>query len=168
MSEASWTVYYGLLVLASDWDFAMLDGYARMCLFSSSSMIRSLTMGLIVSLLLNVIALWVTSVILQDNFQIVASPTWAGYVIVALGFALLNTLVRPLIKLVTLPLVVLTFGLMLLVINAIILYLLVWLFSGPLSGLGVDLVVGGGFLMYLIAGTILAIVNTIMIAVFNR
>jgi putative membrane protein len=50
-------------------------------------------------------------------------PTWSGLITAALVLGLLNAFLRPLLMLVSLPLVLLTFGLFLWIINAGLLYL---------------------------------------------
>ena len=51
-------------------------------------------------------------------------------IIAAVVLALINTIVRPVIVLLTLPISMLTLGLFLLVINAAMLYLAAWLVNG--------------------------------------
>lgn len=84
----------------------------------------------------NAIALWVA-------IQIVPGMTHDGtgvsLLIIALIFGLVNALVRPLLVLLTCPLIVLTMGLFILVINAIMLSLTDWV--SDMFGLG--LVVDG-------------------------
>ena len=53
-------------------------------------------------------------------------PGW-GMLIVAIVFGLVNALVRPLLTLLTCPLVILTLGIFLLVVNAAMLGLTAWL-----------------------------------------
>ena len=55
-----------------------------------------------------------------------AGPSW-GMLVVALVFGLVNALVRPLVALLTCPLIILTLGIFLLVINAAMLGLTAWL-----------------------------------------
>jgi putative membrane protein len=51
------------------------------------------------------------------------NPEWQAYIWLALIFGLVNALVRPLLKLLTCPLIILTLGLFTLIINAGLLYL---------------------------------------------
>ncbi len=51
------------------------------------------------------------------------NTTWWAFILLALIFGLVNALVRPLLKLLTCPLILLTLGLFTLVINAIMLWL---------------------------------------------
>ncbi len=55
---------------------------------------------------------------------------WWGLAVVALLFGLANAAVRPLLTLLALPFVILTLGLFMLVINALMLYLTSWLAQG--------------------------------------
>ena len=71
-------------------------------------------------LLINAAALWVAT-------RVVPGVTFAGepvyLIVVALVFGLLNALVRPILTLLTCPLLILTLGLFTFVINAVILLL---------------------------------------------
>ena len=60
----------------------------------------------------------------------VAVVSFGAAMIAALVLGLLNTLVRPLLVLLTLPVTVLTLGLFLLVVNAAMLALVAWLLPG--------------------------------------
>lgn len=84
-------------------------------------------MRLIVRLIINALALWIA-------IELVPGLTFEGsnisLLIIALIFGLVNALVRPIIILLTCPLVVLTLGLFILVVNTIMLSLTIWL-SGP-------------------------------------
>ena len=55
---------------------------------------------------------------------------WWGLAVVALLFGLSNAAVRPLLMLLALPFVIVTLGLFMLVINALMLYLTSWLAQG--------------------------------------
>lgn len=70
--------------------------------------------------LINGIALFVASELVAG---ITVEGGWLAFVVVALIFGLVNALIRPLLKLLTCPLVVLTLGFFTLVINALMLWL---------------------------------------------
>lgn len=89
-------------------------------------------MRLAVKLAIYAAALWV-AVQLVDGLAFEGS--WVALIGVALVFAGVNTVVKPVVKLLSLPLVVLTLGLFLLVVNALMLGLTIWL-AGAL-GLGI-------------------------------
>lgn len=74
-------------------------------------------------------------------------------VIVAIVLALLNLIVKPVLVLLTLPVTVITFGLFLLVINAVIILLV----DAFISGFNVD-----GFWVALIFSLLLSIVQSIL------
>jgi putative membrane protein len=92
-------------------------------------------MKLIIRILVNALALWITTLILPA-FQI---DNFLSLIIVAALFGLVNALIRPIVKLFTLPINVVTLGLFTLVINAAMLGLTA-LLSGNMMN------IEGGFL----------------------
>ena len=84
-------------------------------------------MRLIVRLIINALALWIAIELIPG---LIFEGNNVSLFIIALIFGLVNALVRPIIILLTCPLVVLTLGLFILVINTIMLSLTIWL-SGP-------------------------------------
>ena len=97
-------------------------------------------MRLILRLLVNAAALAVATFLL--NGISLTAPTTQGRVVtllvVALIFGVLNAVLRPIFKLVTLPLLLLTLGLFLLVINAVMLLLTSWVSNRVDLGWSVD------------------------------
>ena len=83
----------------------------------------------------------------------VSVNSFAAALVAALVLGLLNILVRPLLVLLTLPVTVLTLGLFLFVINA----LMFWAAAGLLAGFKVD-----GFGAALIGSVIYSIASTII------
>lgn len=71
-------------------------------------------------------ALWI-AVWLIDGFDFTGS--WWQFLIVAAILGLANAIVKPILRLLSLPIVVLTLGLFLIVVNALVLQLVVWLSS---------------------------------------
>lgn len=73
------------------------------------------------------LAVWVAASVVPgiDYHQ-----NWQNLVIASLVLSILNTFVRPILNLVSLPFIVLTFGVFLLVINALLLKLTCWLVKG--------------------------------------
>ena len=59
-----------------------------------------------------------------------AGKTLGTILIVALIFGIINTFLKPLVKLLSLPVIVLTLGLFLLVINAVLLKISTWFVPG--------------------------------------
>lgn len=112
-------------------------------------------MKLILRIVINAIAIWLTSLLLAGfNF----TGSIVNLIIVAIIFGLVNALVRPIVKLLTLPINILTLGLFTLVINALMLILTVWL-SDSLS------LTGGLFdnlLIAFVAAIIISVISTIL------
>jgi putative membrane protein len=99
-------------------------------------------------------ALWVAVAIVPGiDF---AGP-WVELLAVALVFGLVNAVVRPILVHLACPLIVLTLGLFMLVLNALMLWL-----TGALSGaLGIAFTVSG-FLPALIGGLVVGIVSAVL------
>jgi putative membrane protein len=81
--------------------------------------------------LINAVALYVAAELVQG---IHADGGWQVLAVMALIFGLINALIRPILKFLTCPLIMLTLGLFTLVINALMLQLASWL--GRQLGLG--------------------------------
>jgi putative membrane protein len=73
---------------------------------------------------INAVALYAAIAILPG---IVYNGHWFGVVILALVFGLVNALLRPLLKLLTCPLIILTLGLFTLVINTLLFAVTAWI-----------------------------------------
>ena len=90
-------------------------------------------MALLLRWLLNTLALFVV-------VSVVPNFTWRSWVTLAIAAAvlgLLNAVVRPILFVLTLPFTVITLGLFLLVLNAIMLELTAWLVPGfDIDGFG--------------------------------
>lgn len=93
-------------------------------------------MRFLIRLLINAAALWVATRIVPG---ITATSDPATFLIVALVFGVLNALVRPLLAMLTCPLMILTLGLFTFVINAFIL----WLTSAAAGKFGLGFHVAG-------------------------
>jgi putative membrane protein len=81
-------------------------------------------MRLLLRLLVNAVALWV-AVRFVPGLSFNGNP--ALLLVVALVFGVVNTIVKPIVTLLSLPAVLLTLGIFLLVINAFMLWLTGWL-----------------------------------------
>lgn len=116
-------------------------------------------MGLIIRILINGAAVW-SAVQLVDGLQF--SGDWPAFAVIAIVMAAVNAFIRPLAKLFSLPLVILTLGLFILVINALMLALVLWV-SGVLD-LGLT---STGFTATFVGAIIVAIVSWILTALFG-
>lgn len=116
-------------------------------------------MNLIVKLLLSCIAIgisaWLTPGV--NLPEVYSSEGITTLVIVAVVLALLNTFIKPIIKLLALPVTMLTLGLFLLVINALIIMICSWL---------VDNFVVEGFVSAFIFSIILSVITWVLNKVF--
>jgi putative membrane protein len=77
-------------------------------------------MDRIIQILVNAAALWV-AVWLLDGLDF--SGEWWKFLLVAVAFSLVNSYIRPILRIITFPITMLTLGLFLLVINALMLLL---------------------------------------------
>jgi len=93
-------------------------------------------MRFLLRLLINAAALWVATKVVSG---ITSDADAVTFLAVALVFGLLNALVRPLLSMLTCPLMILTLGLFTFVINAFIL----WLTSAAAGKFGLGFHVSG-------------------------
>ena len=87
----------------------------------------SLAMNIIIRLLLNGLAVALTSYLLKPNVSIDGFMT---AVIVAIVLALINTFIKPIITLLTLPINLLTLGLFTFIINGVFILMVSAMVSG--------------------------------------
>lgn len=83
----------------------------------------------LVRVLFNALGIWI-AIRLSSNIDIVASNQLVAILVAALIFSIANAIVRPILVILTLPAVVLTLGLFLLLINGFIVWLVAELY-GP-------------------------------------
>ncbi|MQY18267.1 phage holin family protein [Nocardia macrotermitis] len=119
-------------------------------------------MALLLRLIINAVAIWIASA-LVPNIQLI-SPENNGatgkvivVLIVAVIFGLVNALVKPIVKLLSLPLVIVTLGLFLLIINALMLWLTAVITSTTEYGLRVH-----GVFAALVGAIIITVVNWVL------
>ena len=88
-------------------------------------MARFPAMGILIRLVITAVSLWIATLVI-DGIELNADSTAnkAGTLLaVAVIFGLVNAIVKPVTKFVTFPLIIVTFGLFLLVINGLMLVL---------------------------------------------
>jgi putative membrane protein len=112
-------------------------------------------MDRVVQLLINAGALYV-AVLLVPNLDFAFEPddAWLKFLVVAFIFGLVNTFVRPVLRILTFPITMMTLGLFLIIINALML-LLTDAISDELN-LGLTV---GDFLAALLGAIVIAIVG---------
>ena len=119
--------------------------------------------GFLIRLIINSVALYAAIAIMDGNGLTATTETWYSYVILGFIFGIVNALVRPVIKLLTCPLIVLTLGLFTLLINTGMFYLAGWL-ATKIAGFGftVDTFWGAFF-----GGLITSVVSVILSVVLD-
>jgi putative membrane protein len=112
-------------------------------------------MKLIVRIFVNAVAIWVTSLVLSGlSFE----GDFLSLILVGLIFGLVNALIRPIVKLLTLPINILSLGLFTLVINAFMLMLTAALSTSlNLTGSFFE-----NFLTALLGAIIISIISTVL------
>src|SRR5215217_8272663 len=110
---------------------------------------------MLVAWAVNVAALWVADAL----FSGVDSTGWKALVIAGLVFGIVNTIVKPILVILSLPIVLITLGLFLFVINMAVLALTDWL----VSGFNIE-----GFWTYVGATIVVWLVNAVLEAVAGR
>lgn len=114
---------------------------------------------LLAHIVANAAALYFVGELLAGNFTITGS--YKGYLIAAVLFGLLNGIIKPILKLLSLPFILITAGVFILIINVF----LVWFAKYALDVLqfeGVRLLIEGGPATYLYAGLSISIINMVI------
>ncbi|MGC0274317.1 phage holin family protein [Pseudactinotalea sp. Z1739] len=117
-------------------------------------------MRFILRLIISGFAIWVASLWI-NGIEVESDGSWQHTLfvvaVVALIFTVVNTLVKPLVKIISLPLYILTLGLFFLVVNALMLMLTSWL-SG-LVGVGLDV---DGFGTAVLGALLIAVITLVL------
>lgn len=99
-------------------------------------------MGFVVRLLINAIAIWMAAALVTGISIATDGRDTSAQVLIALFIALVftvvNTAIKPVVKLLSIPLLILTLGLFTLVINALMLLLTAWITDSTEFGLSID------------------------------
>lgn len=123
-------------------------------------------MRFLVRILINALAVWVAGLLLpgiavtETAGDVTGDPTFdlvLAYLFIGLVFGLVNALIRPVVRLLSLPLTILTLGLFTIIINAAMLMLTSWL-SGFTP---VHLVVDSFFWTGILASIIISLVSLV-------
>jgi putative membrane protein len=112
-------------------------------------------MATILQILVNAAALWVAVTIVPDLDW--SGTEWWQFLLVAVIFSLVNTFIRPILRIITLPITAVTLGLFLLVINALMLLLTGWISDQLDLGFFV-----GGFFPALLGSIVISIVGWVL------
>lgn len=109
--------------------------------------------------LLNSFGLWVAVRLLSTSYNdsIVVDLGLAGFLLAGLIFSLVNSIVKPLIIVLSLPAILLTLGLFMLVVNGLLVYISLALAPG----------ISMTFAYSIITGMLLSLINYILTAVLD-
>ena len=111
-------------------------------------------MSFFLRLLINAAALWVATRFVPG---VTFTGDWLPFLGVALVFGVVNTFVGPVAKILAIPLIILTLGIFLLVVNG----LMLWLTSSLSSALGLGFHVSG-FWAAFFGALVVSIVSTLL------
>lgn len=103
----------------------------------------------LIRILVNAAALSLTAVIIPDIYFV--TPTLRSVVLISVGLGILNAIVKPVILLLTGQFIFVTFGMLVILVNALILYLLERIFS--------NVFVVNSFFWALVGGVVLGLVS---------
>jgi putative membrane protein len=121
-------------------------------------------MSFFIRVIVNAVAMWLTTLLLGDHFEIVGGTGTGGkvvvFLVVALIFGIVNAIVKPIVQFFSIPLYILTLGLFTLVVNALMLMLTGWLTEQSDWGLRVN-----GFWWAVLAALIISVLSMIISAV---
>jgi putative membrane protein len=112
-------------------------------------------MYFIIRLLINMVAILIIAYLLP---KVIGVDSWMAALVAAFLLGVVNTFIRPLLVLLTLPLTLVTFGVFLLVING----LLLWLVSAVVRGFHVY-----GFWGAVIGSVLISIVSWVLSSFVN-
>ena len=125
-------------------------------------------MRFLINLVTNAFAIWVVTLFTALEVTVTAFPPGEtlqyviSLLVIALIFAIVNTFVGTIVKILALPLYIITFGLISLVINGFLLWFTAWITSFWGWGLSV-----GNFWHTILAALIIALINWI-VGIFLR
>src|SRR5262245_22214906 len=108
----------------------------------------------ILQVLINAAALWVAVVLTEIDYT---GDQWWNFLLVALIFSLVNTFIKPILKIISLPITAVTLGLFLVVINALMLLLTGWISDQLDLGFVVN-----GFVPALLGAIVISIVSWVL------
>jgi len=115
-------------------------------------------MDRVIQLLINAAALYVAQLLVDGlDFDFSEAGAWWEFLLVALIFGLVNTFLKPILRLLTLPITMVTLGLFLLVLNALLLLFVGWISSELALGLTID-----GFVPALLGSIVISLVSLVL------
>jgi putative membrane protein len=104
---------------------------------------------LLMGLLVNMVAITLTALLLPGID--ILDRRLSTFILLAVVLGLLNTLVKPIFQLLTIRLVFITYGVNIIIINAILLYILDWIFGDAFDVNGLFAAILGAILIWSIS-----------------
>ncbi|HIQ56649.1 TPA: phage holin family protein [Candidatus Gracilibacteria bacterium] len=125
---------------------------------------------LLITIALNALTLYFVQLFIgADKFLIISTFTIFNtyifaYICIGIVMGILNFIIKPILSLLSLPFVFLTFGLFLTFISMFMLYINEYLFTEIFAPdiFGITFIIKGGWITYLIASTMLSFLNSIL------
>jgi putative membrane protein len=117
----------------------------------------------ILRLIINAVALYVAVILLQGHGITPQSTNWLSFIWLAIIFGLINAVLRPLLKILTCPLIILTLGLGTLLINTALFYLAGLIGTQFQVGFTVD-----GFVPAFLGALVVSLVSIVLNLVFKE
>lgn len=117
---------------------------------------KTTTMNILIQWLINAVAVYATAHILDGGIHI---KSFGAAVLVALVLGLVNAVVRPILVFFSIPFIIVTLGLFLLVINAFLLQIA----ASLVSGFSVD-----SFGWAMAGSVVISVISWILSSLFNR
>jgi putative membrane protein len=115
-------------------------------------------MDRVIQILINAAALYVAQLLIDGvDFDFSQPDAWWQFLLVALIFGLVNTFLKPILRLLALPITMVTLGLFMVVINAFLLWL-----TGVISeqlALGLEIT---GFIPALLGAIVISVVGLLL------
>jgi len=111
---------------------------------------------LILQILANAVGIFAAAYFIKD---IKFTGDWIDYLIVGAILAVANLIIRPVLKIITAPLIFITLGLFIIVINAVILFGVDWF----VQELQITSLFG-----YLLGSIIISIINGVILGLFKK
>ncbi len=108
---------------------------------------------------INAIALYVAILVVNNTIGGISlqNPNWQSYLWMGLIFGLVNALLRPLIEILTCPLIILTLGLFTFILNTLLFYLVGWI--GSFFNVGFTV---ASFWSALLAAVVVSVVSIVL------
>src|SRR5690606_35439987 len=118
-------------------------------------------MKFLLRVVINAVAIWLATLLLGESLEVVGGESTGErvlvFLVVALVFGIVNAVVKPIVKVLALPLYILTLGLFTLIVNAAMLWLVGWLSEQTEYGLRIE-----NFWTAIVGGLIISVVSFVL------